>query len=464
MKINILEPTAPALKPRKRVAAYCRVSMDSERLKHSLSAQISYYSSLIQKNPEWLYAGVYADDAISGTGTEKRGEFNRLIADCDAGRVDIVLVKSISRFARNPVDLLETVRHLKDIGVDVWFEEESIHSMDGDGELMLTILASFAQEESRSISENAKWGIRKRYEKGQPRRGILYGYRSKNGQMVIEESEAEVVRRIFEMFLNGFSAYMIAKVLNDEGIRSYRGKNWSTHVISGMLRQEKYAGNTLMQKFFTESHVTHKSVKNNGELPMYYAEGTHPGIISQEIFKQAQEEFALRYGVKIRNGSAEPASYMCHNSGEYEKPDYEFRRARWSEEQRIAHGRIYKNRDTYPFTRYDLSLFIKCEGCGENLVAKNYTFTDGTKDLRWFCNKHGKLASGTPAPMYMRDGTLKKIICEVLGLEEFSETAMTERLTHISVLGDRLTFHFKNGRTEQRTYAHEKRKRCPRRY
>ena len=139
MKINILEPNTSALKPRKKVAAYARVSMETERLKHSLSAQVSYYSSFIQKNPEWLYAGVYADDAISGTDIERRGEFNRLIADCDAGRVDIVLVKSISRFARNTVDLLETVRHLKEIGVDVWFEDEGIHSMDGDGELMLTI-------------------------------------------------------------------------------------------------------------------------------------------------------------------------------------------------------------------------------------------------------------------------------------------------------------------------------------
>ena len=178
-KINVLEPKQPALAPRKRVAAYARVSMDTERLKHSLSAQISYYSALIQKNPEWVYAGVYADDAISGTGTEKRGEFNRLIADCDAGRIDIVLVKSISRFARNTVDLLNTVRHLKDIGVEVWFEDEGIHSLDGDGELMLTILASFAQEESRSISENCKWGIRKQYERGASRGCKIYGYRTK---------------------------------------------------------------------------------------------------------------------------------------------------------------------------------------------------------------------------------------------------------------------------------------------
>lgn len=465
MKINKIEPAAPVLKPRKKVAAYARVSMETERLKHSLSAQVSYYSSFIQKNPEWLYAGVYADDAISGTGTEKRDEFNRLVADCEAGRVDIVLVKSISRFARNTVDLLETVRHLKEIGVDVWFEDEGIHSMDGDGELMLTILASFAQEESRSISENCKWGIRKRYEKGEPRHGILYGYRAKGGTLVIEESEAEVVRRIFRMFLDGDSCYMIAKKLNAEGITTYYGKEWNNRVIGYMLRQEKYAGNCLMQKFFTESHVTHKLVKNNGELPMYYAEGTHAAIIDAETYRKAQEEFAARYGVEIKNGTAELATYLYHGDGKYEKPEFHFRRPQWSEEQRREHAEIYKSRDTCQRQRHhDLSLFIKCDGCGETLSAKSYKFTDGTKDVRWTCHWHNRVAPETPKPMDMRDGTLKKIICEVLGLEDFSEDAMTDRLTHISALGDRLTFHFRDGSTEQRTYAHEKRKRCPRRY
>ena len=463
MKINVLEPKAPALKPRKKVAAYARVSMETERLKHSLSAQVSHYSAFIQKNPEWLYAGVYADDSVSGTDAGKRSEFNRLIADCEAGRVDIVLVKSISRFARNTVDLLETVRHLKDIGVDVWFEEEGIHSMDGDGELMLTILASFAQEESRSISENAKWGIRKRYEKGEARNGILYGYRARNGVMEIVEEEAAVVRRIFEMFIGGDSAYIIAKKLTADGIKSYYGKDFTTTVICHMLHQEKYAGNCLMQKYYTENHVTHKLMKNNGELPMFYAEGTHPAIIDADTFQKAQEEFAARYGIEIRHGTAERASYMCH-SGEYEPPDFHFRRPVWTEEQRREHAQVYKSRETCQRVRaHDLSLFIKCEGCGETLSAKTAKFTDGTKDVRWTCHWHNRVAPETPKPMEMRDRTLKKIICDVLGLEEFSEEVMTERLTHISALGDRLTFHFKDGHTEQRTYAHEKRKRCPRR-
>ena len=177
-KITRVEQAVPTIKTKKKVAAYARISMESERMNHSLSAQISYYSSLIQKNPDWQYAGVFADDGISGTGIAKRNEFKRMIEAADNGEIDIILTKSIQRFAMNTVDLLETVRHLKDIGVEVRFEKEHINSMSGDGELMLTILASFAQEESCSLSENCKWGIRKRFEKGIPNGHFrVYGYR-----------------------------------------------------------------------------------------------------------------------------------------------------------------------------------------------------------------------------------------------------------------------------------------------
>lgn len=468
-KVTIIEPT---LRPaaRKRVAAYARVSMETDRLLHSLSAQISYYSEFIQSNPEWIYAGVYADTAVSGTGTAKRTEFNRLIEDCEKGMVDIVLVKSISRFARNTVDLLNTVRHLRDIGVDIWFEEEHIHSMDKEGELMLTLLASFAQEESRSISENAKWGIRKGYEKGEFRCSLLYGYRFKNHCITICENEAEIVRRIFKMFLDGDSCYLISKKLNEEEIPSYRGKKWSTFAILAMLRQEKYTGNSLMQKFYTESHVTHKIVRNKGELPMYYAEHTHPAIISEDLFRRAQEEFSSRYGTQIVNGIAEPCHDLFHRGGcesrdVKEGDEKPFRRkAQWSEKQRQEHSKLFKTRELTPHPiRHDLSLFIKCEGCGENLTAKIYRYTDGTPSLRWNCNNHTKRSPATPAPMHLRDTTVKKIICEVLGMSEFNVKMMCERLTHISVLHNRLTFHFKDGHIEQRIYAHEKRKRCPRR-
>lgn len=166
-KITRIEPTVAELKPRKKVAAYARVSMESDRLNHSLSAQVSYYSNLIQKNPEWEFAGIFADSGISGTGIAKRTEFQRMLADCEAGKIDIILSKSISRFGRNVVDLLETVRHLKTLGIDVWFEKENIRSLSADGELMLGILAGFAEEESRSISENAKWSIQKKFERGE---------------------------------------------------------------------------------------------------------------------------------------------------------------------------------------------------------------------------------------------------------------------------------------------------------
>lgn len=165
-KINKIEPTLPVLPTRKKVAAYARVSVETERLHHSLSAQVSYYSELIQANPEWEYVGVYADDGITGTKTSKREEFQRMLDDCEAGKIDIILTKSISRFARNTVDLLETVRHLKELGIEVRFEKENINSLSGDGEVMMTLLASFAQEEITSLSNNVKWGVRKRMEQG----------------------------------------------------------------------------------------------------------------------------------------------------------------------------------------------------------------------------------------------------------------------------------------------------------
>lgn len=461
MKINILEPKAPALKPRKKVAAYARVSMETERLKHSLSAQISYYSALIQKNPEWLYAGVYADNAISGTDMEKRGEFNRLIADCDAGRVDIVLVKSISRFARNTVDLLETVRHLKDIGVDVWFEDEGIHSMDGDGELMLTILASFAQEESRSISDNCKWGIRKRYERGETHGFKIYGYRTKKGNLVVKEDEAAIVRRIFRMFLDGDSCYIIGQKLAAEDVKSYGGKAFCGEVISGMIRQEKYMGCTLAQKFYTENHITHKQIRNNGELPMYFIEGTHPAIISKETFEAAQKEFAERYGVEIVNGVAQKASYYYHRNGK-SGPHPKHRPPQWSAERRRSQSEYFRSRE-HGLCRYDFSHFIECENCGGHLQASLKHYVDGSSEVGWVDVEHTERAKDSPRPLVFRDIALKKQIAEILGWDDFDTDRMFEAFSGISVNIDMVTLHFKDGGAQTFRYIppkqiHRKRK------
>ena len=231
--IKKLEPELPQIRKRRRVAAYARVSMESERLMHSLSAQVSYYSTLIQKNPEWEYAGVYADEGITGTKVSARPEFQRLIADCEAGLIDLVLVKSISRFARNTVDLLQIIRHLKEIGVEVRFEEQNISTFSNDGELMLTILASFAQEECVSISENVKWGTRKRFEQGVPNGQFrIFGYRWENGRLVIVPEEAAIVRRIFANFLAGKSRLETERELAAEGITTREGKRWVDSAIS----------------------------------------------------------------------------------------------------------------------------------------------------------------------------------------------------------------------------------------
>ncbi len=459
-KISKIEPRLPSIPKRKKVAAYARVSMECDRLMHSISAQISYYSSLIQSHAEWEYAGVYADYGISGTGTVKRTEFQRMLADCESGKINIILCKSISRFARNTVDLLETVRHLKAIGVEVRFEKENISSMSGDGELMLSILASFAQEESRSISENCKWAIRKGFQNGIARFSLLYGYRSVNGIFMIEDSEAEVVRWIFQQFLIGDSCYIIAVKLNEMGIKSYYGKEWSGSVIGGILRQEKYTGNSLLQKYFVEDCITHKEQKNKGELPMYYVENTHPAIISQDIFDKVQREFVVRYGVKIKNGTAEKAGFMYHN-GEYEKPDFSFRKAQWSEEQRKRHSEIYQSRETMKFLHHDLSLFIKCEVCGRNLTGQYRTFADGSRELRWVCFNHNKELHqkkiSLPRPPVMRDDALKSLIAEVMETEHFNTEIMCETLSKITAYGEMLTFHFHDGRKVQRKYIPPKR-------
>lgn len=259
-KIHKVEPLVPVLPTRKKVAAYARVSMETERLHHSLSAQISYYSELIQSNPEWEYVGVYTDEFVTGTTADKRSEFQRLLADCEGGKIDIVLTKSISRFARNTVDLLETVRHLKELGIEVRFEKERINSLSGDGEVMLTLLASFAQEEIISLSNNVKWGTRKRSEQGIPNGHFqIYGYRWDEDHLVIELEEAKIVRLIFDNFLNGLSAESTEKQLEQMGVKSYKGQHFSNSSIRQILGNITYTGNFLFQKEYVVDPITKKA-------------------------------------------------------------------------------------------------------------------------------------------------------------------------------------------------------------
>ena len=398
-KISRIEPSVPTLQPKKNVAGYARVSMESERLMHSLSAQVSYYSSLIQKNPEWEYAGVYADNFVSGTGTAKRDEFNRMIADCEAGKIDIILTKSISRFARNTVDLLETVRHLKDIGVEVRFERERISSMSGDVELMLTILASFAQEESRSISDNVKWGTRKRFAQGIPNgRFRILGYRWEADRLVIEPEEAAVVRRIFQNFLDGKSRLETERELETEGIRSINGCVMRDSNIKQILTNITYTGNLLFQKEFIADPITKHKKKNHGELPQYFVENSHEAIIDRATFDYVQEEMARR-----------------------------------------------RELGCFANKSLNLSCFstkIKCGNCGRSFVRS--ARRRGSYVL-WTCgSKKGRGVScgARDIPEKM----LKRVCSNVLGTEEFDEAIFAERVKKVIIIGkDTMEFHFYDG-------------------
>ena len=312
------EITDEALR-RQRVAAYCRVSTDSEEQESSYEAQVRHYTEYIQGNPAWELAGIYADEGISGTDTKKRDEFNRMMDACMAGEIDLVITKSISRFARNTVDCLRSIRQLKTQQVAVYFEKENINTLDAKGEVLITIMASLAQQESQSISQNVKMGIHYQYQQGKVRlnHSCFLGYtKDTAGNLVIVPEEAETVRRIFHEFLAGKSTRKIALDLTRDGIPTATGRSkWHDSTIRSMLRNEKYMGDALLQKGFTIDYLTKKKVRNLGELPQYYVENNHEPIISREAFQQAQGELLRREHLYSASGMREIHSCKYALSG-----------------------------------------------------------------------------------------------------------------------------------------------------
>ena len=281
-----------------RVAAYARVSTNNEEQLSSYEAQVDYYTRYIQGKDEWEFVKVYTDEGISATNTKKRDGFNQMVADALDGKIDLIITKSISRFARNTVDTLTTVRKLKEKGIEVYFEKENIHTLDGKGELLITIMSSLAQEESRSISENVTWGQRKRFADGKvalPYANFL-GYRKGEDDLPeIVEEEAVIVRLIYRLFLYGKSPSAIANYLIDEGIPTPTGKKvWRSKVVESILTNEKYKGDALLQKRFTVDFLTKKQKINEGEVPQYYVANSHPAIIPPEIFDLVQYEIKRR--------------------------------------------------------------------------------------------------------------------------------------------------------------------------
>ena len=303
-KVSVIPPKpkfdshVQMVRKRIRVAAYCRVSTELEEQEGSYAAQVEYYTNKITDTPEWELAGIYADDGKSATNTKKRDDFNTMIQDALNGKIDMILTKSVSRFARNTVDSLVTIRKLKEKGVPVIFEKEGVNTMDGTGELLITLLSSLAQEESRNISENTKWGIVRRYEKGQVsvNHKKFMGYtKNAEGELVIVPEEATVVRLIFKQYLEGESVRKIADNLEMLGIKTATGKDkWDSAVIRQMLRNEKYMGDALLQKTYTVDFITKKRAQNKGIVPQFYVENNHEPIIPREIFYMVQEEMARR--------------------------------------------------------------------------------------------------------------------------------------------------------------------------
>lgn len=282
----------------RRTAAYARVSTDSEEQLTSYEAQVDYYTKYIKERPDWEFVGIYTDEGISAVNTKKRDGFNRMVADAMAGKIDLIVTKSVSRFARNTVDSLSTVRKLKDKGVEVFFEKENIYTFDGKGELLITIMSSLAQEESRSISENVTWGQRKRFSDGKvsmPYKRFLGYEKGEDGTPKIVESEAEIVRMIYRLFMEGKTSSAIAKVLADNDIPSPGGKKrWQVATVDSILTNEKYKGDALLQKRFTVDFLSKKMKDNEGEVPQYYVQNSHPAIIEPDEFDAVQAEIQRR--------------------------------------------------------------------------------------------------------------------------------------------------------------------------
>lgn len=389
-KVHFINPVIPK---RKRVAAYARVSSAKDAMHHSLSAQVSYYSALIQSRGEWEYAGVYADEAKTGT-KDSRENFKKMLADCKSGKIDMIITKSISRFVRNTVTLLSVVRELKAIGVDVFFEEQNIHTLSADGELMLTILASYAQEESLSASENQKWRVRKNFSEGKPWNGVMLGYRQENGKYVIVPEEAKIVHRIYSEYLAGNGINKIVNGLNADGVFTQKGYAWRKCGVTRILRNYNYTGNLLLQRFYSENHLTKRKLENSGELPRYVAENTHEAIISEEQFSAVQEEISRR-----------AAKYRSEKSSTV----------------------------TYPFTR-----LITCGICG-----KHYRRKTTSTGVVWICSTYNSQGKAACPSKQIPENKLSEITSD-LDISDITQITAENN--------NRLTFVFKDGTTETRRW------------
>lgn len=337
---------------RLRVAAYCRVSTDEDEQINSYKAQIEYYTDKINKNPEWQMAGIFADEGISGTQAKKRPEFLKMIRLCRQGKIDLILTKSFSRFARNTVDSVDYIRELRALGIGVVSEKENMNTLNEDSEMLITILSCFAQAESESISKNVSWGIHQSFKNGKVpiKYSTLLGYRKgENDLPEIIPDEAEIVKEIFRSYLDGMSLKQIADSLNSRGVKTkHKNTTWKPEIVKGILKNEKYSGDAILQKTYVTDCITKKTRKNNGELPMYIVKNHHNPIISRNDFNRVQEEMARR-----------------------------------SAKRTIAEKLTKTEQGKYS-AKYALSELLICGECGTHYRRVTWT-AKGFKEIKWRC-------------------------------------------------------------------------------
>lgn len=390
-------PAQPKLKQYLRVAAYARVSSGKDAMLHSLSAQVSYFSSLIQAHPGWVYAGTYADEAYTGT-KENRPEFQRMLEDCRQGKIDRVLTKSVSRFARNTVTLLETVRELKALGIGVTFQEQNIDTLSGDGELMISVLVSFAQAESKSVSDNCKWRIQKDFKEGKPAcLRFQYGYQIKRGEITVNEKQASVVRRIYQDYLNGVGTQQIVNRLNAEKAPTFGRCPWSAKRVRDILKNEKYTGVAFLQKTYIQDHLNKRKIRNKGELPTYTVPNCMPPIISTTDFFAAQ------------------ALMQRH----------------WRKANVKKSGQ----------TRYPFSGKVICGNCGQ--PYKRRTLAD---KITWQCGTYMTKGKSVCPAKQIPEETLTALAAKAMGIPSFDKAAFAAQIERVTVTGpNEVTFEFHNG-------------------
>jgi len=395
-KIKLIEKQSE-LPKQLNVCAYARVSCDKDTMLHSLFNQVNYFSSLIQNEPTWNYVGIYSDYAKTGT-KSTRGDFEQMFQDAEDGKIDLILVKALTRFARNTELTLKWIRRMKAIGVDIFFEEERIHTISAEGELLLTLLASSAQEQSRTCSLNTLWRVKKNFQEGIPYGGdSCIGYNLSKGKFTVVPEEAEVVKLIFDLYVSGNGDCKIARILNDKGIKAYEGGLWCKGSIRGILNNYNYTGNLILQKTYVDSYLSKHNKINRGEKDMYLVEENHEPIITKEIFERAK---AIR---ESRN------------------------------------GKNTTNQKTHIFAG-----LIECGTCGAKYKYKKTKYNP-----KYECSRYNELGKDYCASKGILESILVEEITKLLKLKEFDETKMRAKISKlVAYNGNLLEVHFKDGRVE----------------